>query len=83
MINFILPPLIISFFFEADPHIRYNPLKDEWVLVSPHRTLRPWMGQTESEDNESAKSDNSNPLCPGATRGNGEVNYLLKYVMYN
>ena len=26
------------------PHRRYNPLSREWVLVSPHRTQRPWQG---------------------------------------
>lgn len=26
-------------------HIRYNPLQDEWVLVSAHRMKRPWQGQ--------------------------------------
>ena len=29
------------------PHRRYNPLTREWVLVSPHRTKRPWRGQLE------------------------------------
>jgi hypothetical protein len=24
------------------PHRRFNPLTREWVLVSPHRTQRPW-----------------------------------------
>ena len=28
-------------------HRCYNPLTDEWVLVSPHRTERPWQGQVE------------------------------------
>jgi UDPglucose--hexose-1-phosphate uridylyltransferase len=29
------------------PHRRRNPLTGEWVLVSPHRALRPWQGQQE------------------------------------
>jgi UDPglucose--hexose-1-phosphate uridylyltransferase len=28
-------------------HRRYNPLINEWVLVSPHRAKRPWQGQNE------------------------------------
>ena len=27
------------------PHRRYNPLADEWGVVSPHRAKRPWQGQ--------------------------------------
>ena len=26
------------------PHRRFNPLTQEWVLVSPHRAKRPWLG---------------------------------------
>ena len=27
--------------------VRYNPLRGEWVLVSPHRLKRPWKGQVD------------------------------------
>ncbi|MBN3319293.1 GALT uridylyltransferase, partial [Atractosteus spatula] len=55
--------------------MRYNPLRDSWVLVSAHRMKRPWKGQMEKppEDNI-PRHDPSNPLCPGSTRANGEVN---------
>jgi galactose-1-phosphate uridylyltransferase len=29
-------------------HRRYNQLRGSWVLVSPHRTKRPWQGQQEA-----------------------------------
>ncbi|HET9784648.1 MAG TPA: galactose-1-phosphate uridylyltransferase, partial [Terriglobales bacterium] len=29
------------------PHRRFNPLLEEWVLVSPQRDRRPWLGQHE------------------------------------
>lgn len=67
-------------------HLRYNPLKDEWVLVSPHRNLRPWSGQTEIPTTEEVlKFDPTNPLCPGVTRASGRVtpNYESTYVFEN
>ncbi len=57
------------------PHRRFNPLKQEWVLVSPHRNKRPWQGR--SEDRADSKKPTYDPacyLCPGNTRANGVVN---------
>ena len=55
-------------------HSRYNPLRDEWILVSPHRMKRPWKGKVEKKYKENTpRYDPNNPLCPGATRSNGMV----------
>ena len=37
------------------PHRRYNPLIDQWVLVSPHRAKRPWQGQQEKVSEEQSQ----------------------------
>lgn len=51
------------------PHRRYNLLTDEWVLVSPHRTMRPWQGQQESiASDERPQHDPNCYLCPGNER---------------
>ena len=56
------------------PHRRWNALKREWVIVSPHRTQRPWQGQTETPAKETTLAyDPTCYLCPGNTRANGEV----------
>lgn len=58
-----------------DPHRRYNPMIDEWILVSPHRAKRPWQGQSETvADNTGVSHDPTCYLCAGNTRVNGEVN---------
>lgn len=55
-------------------HLRYNPLRDSWVLVSAHRMKRPWAGQVEKPPEEHIpRYDQRNPLCPRNTRANGEV----------
>jgi len=56
------------------------------VLVSPHRSNRPWQGQVElSEHMPSAAHDPSCYLCPGNKRVNGEINdvYDATYVFVN
>ena len=57
------------------PHRRYNPLIEEWVLVSPHRAKRPWQGQVETLDEQQKPAyDKDCFLCAGNTRINGEIN---------
>jgi UDPglucose--hexose-1-phosphate uridylyltransferase len=68
------------------PHRRYNPLKQEWVLVSPHRTQRPWQGQTEVSAPESVVTyDPDCYLCPGNVRAGGihNPNYSSTFVFDN
>jgi UDPglucose--hexose-1-phosphate uridylyltransferase len=55
------------------PHRRFNPLTREWVLVSPHRTERPWLGKVEQPLHVEQPSYDANCyLCPGNSRA-GEV----------
>jgi UDPglucose--hexose-1-phosphate uridylyltransferase len=57
------------------PHRRYNPLRDEWILVSPHRAKRPWQGQEDAPDVALRSAyDPTCYLCPGNPRVTGEVN---------
>jgi UDPglucose--hexose-1-phosphate uridylyltransferase len=57
------------------PHRRYNPLSREWVLVSPHRTQRPWQGQVEqTAPDQRPTYDSQCYLCPGNERAGGARN---------
>jgi len=48
------------------PHRRFNPLLREWVVVSPHRTQRPWQGKVEKLQAPPAVTyDPTCYLCPG------------------
>ena len=56
-------------------HIRKNILTGEQVLVSPHRTERPWQGKMEAKNNE--LNIDYNPscyLCPKNDRASGDKN---------
>jgi UDPglucose--hexose-1-phosphate uridylyltransferase len=65
----------MTFDLASQPHRRFNPLTREWVLVSPHRTERPWQGQVETGRPEAALAyDPTCYLCPGNARAGGKKN---------
>ena len=74
------------FDLSSQPHRRFNPLLDEWVLVSPHRAKRPWQGQQEKPQPDGRPAyDPTCYLCPGNTRTSGIQNpkYEHQYVFDN
>ncbi|TRZ44283.1 UDP-glucose--hexose-1-phosphate uridylyltransferase [Robertkochia solimangrovi] len=72
--------------FNSKPHRRYNILTGEWILVSPHRTKRPWQGKKDKKaEPEKVTHDPECYLCPGNTRAGGEKNpvYTETYSFVN
>ena len=74
--------------FQLDdwPHRRYNALTGEWVLVSPHRTKRPWQGHEDKPAPEERPAYEPNCyLCPSNERAGGQRNppYQTTYVFTN
>lgn len=69
-----------------DPHRRLNALTNEWVLVSPHRTTRPWQGEVARlQTTPEPTYDPSCYLCPGNERAGGIRNpkYETTFVFAN
>jgi UDPglucose--hexose-1-phosphate uridylyltransferase len=67
-------------------HRRLNPLTGQWVLVSPHRSKRPWQGAQESTDDAPLPAhDPGCYLCAGNARVTGERNpaYTGTFVFTN
>ena len=67
-------------------HRRFNPLTNEWVLVSPHRTQRPWQGAVEKLPAVARPAyDPTCYLCPGNSRAGGVHNpqYQSTFVFEN
>jgi len=68
-------------------HRRRNKLTGQWVIVSPHRTKRPWSGATaEALDEAPPTHDADCYLCPGNTRAGGSAqnpHYASTFVFDN
>lgn len=77
---------MITFEPTEHPHRRYNALTGDWILVSPHRTKRPWQGKQETPTpDQRPPYDPTCYLCPGNTRAGGHANpnYESTFVFTN
>jgi UDPglucose--hexose-1-phosphate uridylyltransferase len=78
--------MVMDLDLQRHPHRRRNLLTGEWVLVSPHRTERPWQGQVESAAPATVPAyDPKCYMCPGNERANGQRNppYTSTFVFTN
>jgi UDPglucose--hexose-1-phosphate uridylyltransferase len=74
------------FDFKEHSHTRYNILTGDWILVSPHRTKRPWQGKVETLPADDRPAyDSTCYLCPGNKRADGSMNpdYKDSFVFTN
>jgi UDPglucose--hexose-1-phosphate uridylyltransferase len=75
-----------SFNLKEHTHKRLNLLTGEWVLVSPHRMKRPWLGKVETLNVvQRPQYETGCYLCPGNVRADGSVNppYTGPYAFNN
>ncbi|MDX2303167.1 MAG: UDP-glucose--hexose-1-phosphate uridylyltransferase [Microscillaceae bacterium] len=75
-----------NFSIREHSHRRLNILTGEWILVSPHRTKRPWQGKIEKPAQDNRPSyDPQCYLCPGNERVGGLKNpdYQNTFVFSN
>lgn len=71
---------------DAGPHRRQNVLNGDWILVSPQRTKRPWLGEKKAPDTKVLPAhDPACYLCPRNTRAEEAVNpdYAQTFVFTN
>src|SRR3954469_19373459 len=80
------PSSLVMLELSQSPHRRLNLLTNEWVLVSPHRTSRPWQGQVEKAVKlPRVDYDPKCYLCPRNERAGGVRNpdYKSTFVFDN
>jgi UDPglucose--hexose-1-phosphate uridylyltransferase len=72
MVSMLLTERIVRPKVRVHASRRFNPLLQEWVLVSPQRTERPWQGHLDPPERRTAGAyDPTCYLCPGNARTNG------------
>ena len=75
-----------NFDLKEHPHSRLNILTGDWILVSPHRTKRPWQGKVEAtQADDRPQYDPACYLCPTNKRADGSENpdYKGSFVFTN
>ena len=69
----------------SQPHRRRNLLTGEWIVVSPHRTSRPWQGHEGTSTDTLPAHEPTCYLCPRNARAGGVTNpdYTGVYIFDN